>query len=84
MYLLVAKRYWRATAIIPKLLIEYSKLFFSFSNKTYIVNVRFTEPTRTIFSFPFLKACVRYFYQVFIFLPNDSPLKTMKNVFYFI
>ena len=30
------------------------------------------------------KACVRYFYQIFIFTPNDSPLKTMKNVFYFI
>ena len=27
-----------------------------------------------------VKACVRYFYQVFIFSPNDSPLKTMKNV----
>ena len=24
------------------------------------------------------------FYQIFIFSPNDSPLKTMKNVFYFI
>ena len=24
------------------------------------------------------------FYQIFIFLPNDSPLKTMKNVFYLI
>ena len=23
------------------------------------------------------------FYQMFIFSPNDSPLKTMKNVFYF-
>ena len=30
------------------------------------------------------KACVRYFYQIFIFPPNDSLLKTMKNVFYFI
>ena len=24
------------------------------------------------------------FYQIFIFSPNDSPLKTIKNVFYFI
>ena len=24
------------------------------------------------------------FYQIFIFSPNDSSLKTMKNVFYFI
>ena len=30
------------------------------------------------------KACVRYFYQIFIFSPNDSPSKTVKNVFYFI
>ena len=30
------------------------------------------------------KACVRYFYQIFIFLPNDSTSKTMKNAFYFI
>ena len=28
-----------------------------------------------------LKACVRYFHQIFIFSPNDSPSKTMKNVF---
>ena len=30
------------------------------------------------------KACVRYSYQIFIFLPNDSLSKTVKNVFYFI
>ena len=30
------------------------------------------------------KACVRYFYQIFIFSPNDSSLKTVKNAFYFI
>ena len=29
------------------------------------------------------KACVLYFYQIFIFSPNDSPLETMRNVFYF-
>ena len=28
------------------------------------------------------KACVCYFYQISIFSRNDSPLKTMKNVFY--
>ena len=27
-----------------------------------------------------LKACVRYFDQISIFSPNDTPLKTMKNV----
>ena len=31
-----------------------------------------------------IKACVRYFYQIFIYSPNDSPSKTMKNAFYFI
>ena len=30
------------------------------------------------------KACVRYFLPNFYFSPNDSPSKTMKNVFYFI
>ena len=34
--------------------------------------------------FIIFKACVRYFYQFFIFSPNDSPSKTMKNGFYFI
>ena len=28
--------------------------------------------------------CVRYFLSNFYFSPNDSPSKTMKNVFYFI
>ena len=31
-----------------------------------------------------LKSCVRYFLSKFYFSPNDSPSKTMKNVFYFI
>ena len=31
-----------------------------------------------------IKACVCYFYQIFIFSLNDSSSKTMKNVFYFI
>ena len=31
-----------------------------------------------------VKACVRCFYQIFIFWPKDSPSKTMKNTFYFI
>ena len=31
-----------------------------------------------------LKACVCYFLSNFYFSPNDSSLKTMKNVFYFI
>ena len=31
-----------------------------------------------------LKLLSTIFYQIFIFSPNDSPSKTMKNVFYFI
>ena len=31
-----------------------------------------------------LKACACYFLSNFIFSPNDSPSKTMKNIFYFI
>ena len=31
-----------------------------------------------------LKLVSTIFYQIFIFSPNDSPSKTMKNVFYFI
>ena len=41
------------------------------------------EITNLTFS-KYFKACVRYFYQVFIFSPHDSPSKTMKNAFYFI
>ena len=31
-----------------------------------------------------LKLVSAIFYQIFIFSPNDSPLKTMKSVLYFI
>ena len=31
-----------------------------------------------------VKACVRYFLSNFNSSPNDSPLKPVKNVFYFI
>ena len=31
-----------------------------------------------------VKACVCCSHQIFIFSPNDSPSKTMKNAFYFI
>ena len=31
-----------------------------------------------------LKLVTAIFYQIFIFSANDSPLKTIKNVFYFI
>ena len=32
----------------------------------------------------YLKLVSAIFYQIFIFSPNESPLKTMKKVFYFI
>ena len=32
----------------------------------------------------FLKLASATFYQIFVLSPTDSPLKTMKNVFYFI
>ena len=32
----------------------------------------------------YLKLVSTIFYQIFIFSPNDSPSKTIKNVFYFI
>ena len=35
-------------------------------------------------TFSELKFVSAIFYQIFIFSPNDSPSKTMKNVFYFI
>ena len=38
------------------------------------------EETWKIYVF---KACVRYFYRIFIFSANDGPSKTMKNDFYF-
>ena len=37
-----------------------------------------------LLNFCWFKACVRYFLSNFYFSPNDSPLKTTKNVFYFI
>ena len=30
------------------------------------------------------QACVGYIYQFFTSSPNDNPLKTIKNAFYFI
>ena len=32
----------------------------------------------------YLKLASAIFYQIFVFSPNDSALKTMKNIFYFI
>ena len=32
----------------------------------------------------YLKLVSVIFYHIFIFLPNDSPSKTVKNIFYFV
>ena len=55
MYLLVAKQYWQATAITPKILLEYSNPFcFRSLKKNYIVIVNFIESARTVSGFHFL------------------------------
>ena len=41
---------------------------------------KFTSSSRSMK----LKACFHYFLLNFYFSPNDSPLKIMKNIFYFI
>ena len=77
--------YWkseksRITEVINKPIIY--KFFKDFTN-----HIKKTNRAVVFSSKPFpniLKACVRYFYQIFISSPNDSPSKTMKNVFYFI
>ena len=38
----------------------------------------------SIYRLTMFKACVRYFSTNFYLSPNDSPSKTMKDVFYFI
>ena len=46
-------------------------------------NLKFTFK-KIIFLDLIIQACVCYFHQILFFSPNDSPSKTMKNVFYFI
>ena len=53
--------------------------FILLGSVSYILQLSFKFLKKSLF-----KACVRYFYQIFIFSPNDSPSKTMKNAFYFI
>ena len=38
----------------------------------------------TDFNCSYLKLVPAFFYQIFNFSPNDSPLETMRNFFYFI
>ena len=44
-------------------------------------DVRRDDQTVSSVSFKFVSTI---FYQIWIFSPKDSPLKTMKNVFHFI
>ena len=50
-------------------------------NSSKLETVKIASVKRSFYSF---KACARYFHQIFIFSPNNSPSKTMKNAFYFI
>ena len=54
-------------------------IFILLKNKIELISDQSTHRNNTLF-----KACVRYFLWNFYFLPNDSPLKTTKNVFYFV
>ena len=47
--------------------------------KIYILSI-----TYALYMYIYLKLVSAVFYQIFIFSQNDSPFKTMKNVFYFI
>ena len=47
--------------------------------KIYILLIKYT-----LYMYIYLKLVSAVFYQIFIFSQNDSPFKTMKNVFYFI
>ena len=50
-------------------------------NGTYILTKRKNTAQKIFFPLKFVSA---NFYQIFIFSPNDNPLKTIKNVLYFI
>ena len=53
--------------------------YISKCDNVVLVVIKEIAPSKNTFVF---KACVRYF--LIKFLPNDSPSKTVKNVFYFI
>ena len=62
------------------------------NNLNYLIDPTFNNANRLfVLAFPneedrhsSFKACARYFLSNLYFSPNDSPPKTMKNVFYFI
>ena len=65
------------------------KRAFEVKQKTFFLTskvlfFRHTKHTGKNVADTIFKACVRYLLSNFYFSPNDSPSKTMKNVFYFI
>ena len=58
------------------------RMYFTGKCSTYTVKSVLT--TTFLKWSPVLKAYVHYFHQIFIFSPNDSPSKTVKNAFYVI
>ena len=54
------------------------------NNYVFIILGKLPTLNLPIKSHPSLKLVSAIFYQIFVFSPNDSPSKSMKNVFYFI
>ena len=51
------------------------------SNSRFKFNLKEVQHNNEEVSY-LIKACDRYFYQTFVFSPNASRSKTVKNVFY--
>ena len=60
--------------------LNFFSMYFVRNNEEIHLSFKNIEKYRT----QALKLASAIFYQFFIFSPNDSSLKTMKNVFYFI
>ena len=73
---------------LSHLLLHVSTYCIYFKRFVYITSSAHAFPHSLMKNTHDLKACVYYensgFHQIFIFSPNDSPSKTMKNAFYFI
>ena len=50
----------------------------------WFLKIRWSHISNSRWSRFIFKAGARYFYHFFIFLPNDSSSKTMKNVFFYL
>ena len=85
---------WRPVNTLKKVLAlmfsrEFSKR--NFLDEFFVEHLRTTAPKSNRSFKPYLqtstelpiKACARYFSSNFYFSPNDSPSKTMKNIFLF-